>query len=56
MEEKTYKVVYFLAEGDTSPGNITGVTLIEAVNRYEATYKFQQSGIRYHTIKSVEEL
>lgn len=56
MDEKTYKIVYFLKSEDSSPGNITGVTLVEAVNRYEAIYKFQQSGVRYNTIKSVEEL
>lgn len=56
MDEKTYKIVYFLKSEDSSPGNFTGVTLVEAVNRYEAIYKFQQSGVRYHTIKSVEEL
>lgn len=56
MQERTYKIIYYLPVDECKPGSYKGVTLIEAVSRSDASYRFQQSGIKFQTIDRIEEI
>lgn len=53
---KTFKVVYYLISEDIRNGNTKGVTFVEARDKWEASHRFKQMGIRFHTIDKIEEL
>jgi hypothetical protein len=54
--KRTYKIVYLLPCENQRVRNITGIALVEAANRNEASYKFKQMGISFLTIEKIEEL
>ncbi len=53
---KTFKVVYYLLSEDIRNGNIKGVSLVEARDKWEASHRFKQMGIRFHAIDRIEEI
>lgn len=53
---KTFKIVYNLLAEDCRNTMSQGVTFVQARDRAEASYKFKQMGIRFHTIDNIEEI